>query len=109
MAQLLFSQVLQQVLDLSVPFREELEVLFVKLLLKPLEQIDKRLMSGPNALAQSQAAPKTDKMQQISTNQSSIGEVSFLSDDEDNGADENRAAADARSTAQSAMSYEQQD
>ena len=82
-----------------MPFREELEVLFVKLLLKPLEQIDKKLMSGPNALAQSQTAPKTDKMQQISTNQSSIGEVSFLSDDEDNGADENRAAADARNVA----------
>ena len=86
-------------LDLSVPFREELEVLFVKLLLKPLEQIDKKLISGPNSLAQSQAAPKIDKMQQISTNQSSIGEVNFLSDDEDNVADENRAAADARNVA----------
>ena len=42
MAQLLFSSLMQQVLDLHVPFREELEVLYVKLLLKPLEQLDKR-------------------------------------------------------------------
>lgn len=37
MAQLLFSQVLAQVLELSIPFREEIEVLYTKLLLKPLE------------------------------------------------------------------------
>lgn len=37
MAQLLFSQVLQKVLELAIPFREELEVLYVKLILKPLE------------------------------------------------------------------------
>ena len=40
MAQLLFSQVLQKVLELEVPFREEIEVLYVKLLLKPIEQLD---------------------------------------------------------------------
>ena len=45
-------------------------------------------------------------MQQLSTNQSSIGNVSFLSDDEDNGADDNRAAADARNPAQASLSYD---
>ena len=40
MAQLLFAQVLQKVLEYSIPYREEIEVLYVKLLLKPLEQLD---------------------------------------------------------------------
>ena len=40
MAQLLFQQVLQKVLELEIPFREEIEVLYVKLLLKPLELLD---------------------------------------------------------------------
>jgi len=46
MAQLFFSLFLQQVLDLGVPFREDLEVLYVKLLLKPLELLDDKLTKG---------------------------------------------------------------
>ena len=40
MSQLLFAQVLQKVLEYSIPYREEIEVLYTKLLLKPLEQLE---------------------------------------------------------------------
>ena len=43
MAQLLFQQVLSKVLELEIPFREEIEVLYVKLLLKPLELLDQKM------------------------------------------------------------------
>ena len=46
MAQLAFSHVLQKVLELQVPFREEIEVLYVKLLLKPLELLDQKMSQG---------------------------------------------------------------
>lgn len=42
-AQLLFSQILAKVLELAIPFREEIEVLYTKLLLKPLEQLDQKI------------------------------------------------------------------
>ena len=43
MAQLLFSLVLNKVLELNVPYREEIEVLYTKLLLKPLELLDQKI------------------------------------------------------------------
>jgi len=45
-AQLLFCQVLTKVLEFSIPFREEIEVLYVKLLLKPLEQLDQKMAAS---------------------------------------------------------------
>lgn len=68
MAQLLFSQVLQKVLELQIPYREEIEVLYVKLLLKPLEQLDQKMANQNSLLNQglstSQASQQDrDKMQ----------------------------------------------
>ena len=58
-------------LELEIPFREEIEVLYVKLLLKPLEQLDLKVASQGPALNQSlttsqNGAQDKDKMQ-IST------------------------------------------
>lgn len=40
-------------LELEIPFREEIEVLYVKLLLKPLELLDQKMAGQSTALSQS--------------------------------------------------------
>ena len=79
-------------LELGIPFREQIEVLYVKLLLKPLEQLDQKMPSA--ALATGTTPPKPsekDQMQMAQTEESKAGEVSFLSDTEDNApSDDNR-------------------
>ena len=59
-AQLLFSQVLSKVLELEIPFREQIEVLYVKLLLKPLEQLDLKMPA-----ASLTSSPKTAEKDQM--------------------------------------------
>lgn len=80
-------------------------MLYVKLLLKPLELLDQKMAGQSAAInqslstslsaAQDKGQSSGDRMQQISgggaqTSESAIGEVSFLSDEEDNGAEEKK-------------------
>lgn len=102
MAQLFFSYFLQQVLDLALPFREELEVLYVKLLLKPLEQLDAKLTIGTSSAQTTHTtSADKDKMQISTSSEASMGQVNFLSDDEDNGAESNRITSQAGAGSQS--------
>jgi len=64
-------------------------------------------MKGLDAALMNQSAPNKDKMQPITTGQTSIGEVNFLSDDEESTANDDKAAS-AGAIAQP-TSYDQSD
>lgn len=93
LAQLLFSHLLSTVLHLRVPYREQIEVLYVKLILKPLEQLEIRMNASQPQVPATAASPSPNKDKMQMGGLADSGEVSFLSDTEDNQAPDDPALA----------------
>ena len=102
-AQQLFTYLLPKILDLNLPMREEIEVMYVKIVLKPQERLNQKLAHLHPSPVKSQPVLEekmtTETKEKVLRKNISTGDTSVLSDnDESVATDADAQAAELKGT-----------